>query len=242
MSKENATSMNEEDHNIIIVKNLKKVYKTGDTFLSILNGLNLSIKKGEVVAIVGSSGSGKSTLLNLIGGLDKPTSGIIILNNKHIEKTTEKELSEFRNSNIGFIFQFHHLLSEFTVVENVMIPYLILNFNRNKAYERSIELLKILGIYDKRDYKPSKLSGGESQRAAIARALVNSPEIILADEPTGNLDLKTAEDIKELLFSVTKKLGHTMVIVTHNESISNMADVTYLLKFGILNDLITESL
>jgi len=234
--------MNDDNNNIITINKLEKVYKTGNTFLTILNRLNLTVKRGETIAIVGRSGSGKSTLLNLIGGLAKPTSGSIVIGTRHIENSTEEELSEFRNSSIGFIFQFHHLLSEFTVIENVMMPYLISRFNRDRAYKKSIELLKILGIYEKREYRPSKLSGGESQRVAIARALINNPEIILADEPTGNLDLKTADDIKELLFTVTKRLGRTMIIVTHNRSISEMADITYVLNYGILNDLLTNSL
>jgi lipoprotein-releasing system ATP-binding protein len=230
-----------EEHCIVEVEGLRKIFKTGDVYLTVLDGLNLKVNRGDTVAIIGRSGSGKSTLLNLIGGLDKPTQGRVVIRGTHIEHSSEKELSEFRNRHIGFIFQFHHLLSEFTVIENVMMPYLIERFDIEKAYPKSLELLKILEIADKRDSKPNKLSGGESQRVAIARALMNAPEIILADEPTGNLDLKTGDIIKELLFGIVKKLGHTLIIVTHNRSIVEEADVTFQLEYGKLNNLLDFS-
>jgi len=227
---------------VVKVEKLIKVYKTGDSYLSVLNGLNLTVYRGETVAIVGKSGSGKSTLLNLIGGLDLPTDGTITVRGKSIENCKEDELSKFRNRYIGFIFQFHHLLSEFTVVENIMMPYLINNFDTYEAYKRSAELMELLGIYDKEHLKPNKLSGGECQRVAIARSLVNSPEIILADEPTGNLDEYTAEYTKKLLFNIVRKLHHTMIIVTHNRSIIKEANTAYFLNFGVLNDLLDRGI
>ncbi len=223
---------------VVKVENLKKIFQTGDTQFTVLKSLNLSVKKGEIVTIVGRSGSGKSTLLNLIGGLDKPTEGSIIIKGTEIEKSDETALSEFRNKYVGFIFQFHHLLPEFTVLENVMMPYLIGRSTRDCVHDKSLELLRLMRIFEKKDLKPNKLSGGESQRVAIARALINDPEIILADEPTGNLDLETAEIIKGLLFDIVKKFGHTMIIVTHNDTIVRDADSVYQLKYGALNNLI----
>ena len=222
---------------VLEVRELKKVFRTGDTYLTVLNGLNLNVKRGETVAIIGRSGSGKSTLLNLVGGLDNPTDGNVIIKGMHIERASEEELSRFRNRSVGFIFQFHHLLSEFTVRENIMMPYLISEYDVQTAYDKSARLMKILGIYDKSELKPNKLSGGESQRVAIARALINGPEIILADEPTGNLDNHTAEIIKDLLFDIVKTFGHTMIIVTHNKAIVDAADTIYQLKFGSLSNL-----
>jgi lipoprotein-releasing system ATP-binding protein len=223
------------------VQNLKKVYPVGDAHLTVLDKLNLKVKRGSIAAVIGRSGSGKSTLLHLIGGIDSPTDGIIIVRNRHIENATEEELSRFRNKYIGFIFQFHNLLSEFTVIENVMMPYLIGQFQRARAYKKGLELLRLFEIEDKKGSKPNKLSGGESQRVAIARALINNPEVVLADEPTGNLDLHTAEKINEFLFQIVRKYGHTLLIVTHNPSVVENADVTYELKLGSLNRLLAKS-
>lgn len=226
---------------VVKVEGLRKVFKTGETYLTVLNGLSLKAYKGEIVAIFGRSGSGKSTLLNLIGGIDSPTEGSVNVKGIHLENSDETKLSDFRNRYVGFVFQFHHLLSDFTVLENVMMPYLIGKFDKEAAYNRSLDLLQLLGIYEKKDLKPNKLSGGESQRVAIARALINKPEIILADEPTGNLDLQTAETIKELLFDLVKKFRHTMIIVTHNNTIVKEADSAYQLKLGVLNNLIDSN-
>lgn len=223
---------------VVKVENLKKIFQTGDTHFTVLKNLNLSVKQGEIVTIVGRSGSGKSTLLNLLGGLDKPTEGSIIIKGTRIENSDETALSEFRNKHVGFIFQFHHLLPEFTVLENVMMPYIIGRSTRSGVHDKSLELLRLMRIFEKKDLKPNKLSGGESQRVAIARALINDPEIILADEPTGNLDLETAEIIKGLLFDIVKKFDHTMIIVTHNDTIVKDADSVYQLKYGALNNLI----
>ena len=234
--------MKEINGEVVRVKELTKVYKTGNTYLTVLDHLNLQVEKGKVVAIAGRSGSGKSTLLNLIGGLDAPTEGSIYINGVHIEKTNEEELSNFRNRHIGFIFQFHHLLAEFTVVENVMMPSLIHQFQIENAHKRALELLQTLEIYEKRDAKPSSLSGGESQRVAIARALINNPGLILADEPTGNLDLKTGEIIKNVLFTIARNLKCTMIVVTHNRIIAQDADMTYRLKYGALKPLIEDNI
>jgi lipoprotein-releasing system ATP-binding protein len=186
---------------------------------------------------VGRSGSGKSTLLHLIGGIDAPTQGSIMVKGTRVETATEEELSAFRNRNIGFIFQFHNLLMEFSVIENVMIPYLMHDYRTDRAYRKGMEILGRLEIADKRDIKPNRLSGGESQRVAIARALINDPEIVLADEPTGNLDLDTSEKIKVLLFGIAKGYGHTLLIVTHNPSVVEKADETYKLELGKLTQL-----
>ncbi len=226
---------------VVKVENLKKIFQTGDTDFTVFKNLNLNVKKGEIVTIVGRSGSGKSTLLNLIGGLDKPTEGSIIIKGTRIESSDETALSEFRNKYVGFIFQFHHLLPEFTVLENVMMPYLIGQSIRGSVQNKSLELLRLMQIIEKKDMKPNKLSGGESQRVAIERALINEPEIILADEPTGNLDQDTAEIVKRLLFDIVKTYGHTMIIVTHNDTIVKESDSVYQLKYGALNNLIDHA-
>jgi lipoprotein-releasing system ATP-binding protein len=238
MNEEYCETMSPENEIVLEIQNLKKVFRTGETFLTVLNDLDLRVYRGDTVAIVGRSGSGKSTLLNIIGGLDSPSLGSVVLKNKHIEGTEEAELSRFRNRYIGFIFQFHHLLSEFSVAENIMMPFLLNECDFDKAYSRSVELMKILGIYAKKDAKPNKLSGGESQRVAIARALINKPEIILADEPTGNLDIHTAEKIKGLLFDTVRGFGHTLIIVTHNSTVVKDIDRVYELKYGTLNNLL----
>jgi lipoprotein-releasing system ATP-binding protein len=220
------------------IANLNKVFKAGDSYLTVLNNLHLRVQKGKIVAIVGRSGSGKSTLLHLIGGIDAPTRGSILVKGTRIETATEEELSTFRNKNIGFIFQFHNLLMEFSVIENVMIPYLMHDYRTDRAYKKGMEILRQLEIEDKRDIKPNRLSGGESQRVAIARALINDPEIVLADEPTGNLDLSTSEKIKALLFGIAKRYGHTLLIVTHNPSVVEKSDETYKLETGKLTQLV----
>ena len=234
--------MEEKNGQVVSIRGLKKVYRAGETNLTVLDGLDMKVGRGEIVAIVGRSGSGKSTFLNLIGGLDSPTEGRIMVHGVSVDSASEEVLSVFRNRHIGFIFQFHHLLSEFTVVENVMMPALIRQFQTDKAHRRALRLLQMLEIEDKEGMKPNSLSGGESQRVAIARALINEPEIILADEPTGNLDLSTGETIKDLLFHIVRELSHTMIIVTHNRLIAREADTTYRLEYGALNHLIEGSL
>lgn len=231
-----------DDHYAVRITNLKKVYRTGSAGLTVLDGTNLNVKKGTIIAVMGRSGSGKTTLLNLVGGLDRPSSGSIIVKDTHFENAPEEELSRIRNSSIGFVFQFHNLLSEFSVLENVMMPSLLRQFNIDRARHKALEILSVLEIEDKLHAKPGMLSGGESQRVAIARALVNDPEIVLADEPTGNLDLKTSEKIKRVLFDIVHRYGHTLMIVTHNASVVEDADETYVLKGGTLIPLIEKNI
>jgi lipoprotein-releasing system ATP-binding protein len=203
--------------------------------VKVLKGINLEIGKGEVVAIAGASGAGKSTLLHIMGTLDSPDKGSVIINGTDVFAQSPKNLAAFRNKTIGFVFQFHNLLPEFSAVENVMIPALI----RNQASEsgirqRAMELLEMLGLSHRALHKPSELSGGEQQRTAVARALINSPEMILADEPSGNLDSKNAIELHTLFFKLRAELGQTFIIVTHNEELSKMADRRVEIKDGII--------
>ena len=203
----------------MLVKELKKSFKSGDDSLEVLKGLNFSIAKGEMLGVVGASGAGKSTLLHVIGALDKPTEGSVVFNNQEIFKMNKTQLAGFRNKRIGFVFQFNNLLPEFTAIENVMLPAII---NKKRKDEAAIEAKRILtevGLKDRINHRPGKLSGGEQQRVAIARALMNEPDLILADEPTGNLDSKTSEDIYELFFRMNREKGQTFVIVTHNDTL-----------------------
>ena len=204
---------------LVLVKELKKSFKSGDDSLEVLKGLNFSIAKGEMLGVVGASGAGKSTLLHVIGALDKPTEGSVVFNNQDIFKMNKIQLAGFRNKRIGFVFQFNNLLPEFTAIENVMLPAII---NKKRKDEAAIEAKRILtevGLKDRINHRPGKLSGGEQQRVAIARALMNEPDLILADEPTGNLDSKTSEDIYELFFRMNREKGQTFVIVTHNDTL-----------------------
>lgn len=204
---------------LVLVKELKKSFKSGDDSLEVLKGLNFSIAKGEMLGVVGASGAGKSTLLHVIGALDKPTEGSVVFNNQEIFKMNKTQLAGFRNKRIGFVFQFNNLLPEFTAIENVMLPAII---NKKRKDEAAIEAKRILtevGLKDRINHRPGKLSGGEQQRVAIARALMNEPDLILADEPTGNLDSKTSEDIYELFFRMNREKGQTFVIVTHNDTL-----------------------
>ncbi len=202
--------------------------------LKVLNGVNVEIKKGEVVSIVGASGAGKSTLLHIIGTLDKPDKGKLVFENNVITSLNSGQLATFRNKHIGFIFQFHNLLPEFTALENVCIPAYIGKKSKAEAEARGIELLQFLGLGERTDHKPNQLSGGEQQRVAVARALINNPDVILADEPSGNLDSKNAKELHELFFSLREKFNQTFIIVTHNEELSKMADRTLVMKDGRL--------
>ena len=208
--------------------NIGKQY--GD--LKVLNEVSLDVAKGEVVAIVGSSGAGKSTLLHILGTLAKADSGSFFIGDKDVFALNEKELAKFRNEEIGFIFQFHHLLPEFSAIENVCIPAFLQNKNKKEAESRAIELLDFLGLKDRIHHKPAQLSGGEQQRVAVARALMNKPSIIMADEPSGNLDTKNSEDLHELFFQLRDKYQQTFIIVTHNESLANMADRKLVMQDG----------
>lgn len=199
---------------------LEKSY--GD--LPVLKGIDISIERGEVVSIVGASGAGKSTLLHILGTLDTPDNGKVIINGKDVFSQSPKHLAAFRNQSIGFVFQFHNLLPEFTAIENVMIPAMIAAKDQRKTKDRATALLDMLGLKDRLDHKPSQLSGGEQQRVAVARALINTPDLILADEPSGNLDSKNAVDLHNLFFQLRKDIGQTFVIVTHNEQLAMMSD------------------
>lgn len=215
---------------MITVKDIHKSYGK----LKVLKGIDLQIKKGEIVSVVGASGAGKSTLLHIIGTLDRPDSGQIVIEDKAVERLNEKKLSEFRNKNIGFVFQFHHLLPEFTTLENVCIPAFIAKKSRKEAENRARKLLDLLKLTERIDHKPSELSGGEQQRLAVARALINEPAVVLADEPSGNLDSVTSKELHELFFRLREELNQTFVIVTHNQELAGMADRRLTIKDGII--------
>lgn len=202
--------------------------------LHVLKGVDLEIKKGEIVSIVGKSGAGKSTLLHILGTLDVPDSGTLMINDINASKLAQKPLANFRNKNIGFIFQFHHLLPEFTAVENVCIPALINNQSEKESLVRAKELLDYLGLSDRLDHKPTQLSGGEQQRVAVARALMNNPAVVFADEPSGNLDSESSKDLHQLLFKLRDDFQQTFIIVTHNEELAKMSDRTVTMKDGLL--------
>jgi lipoprotein-releasing system ATP-binding protein len=202
--------------------------------LPVLKGVNIEIQRGEVVAIVGASGAGKSTLLHILGSLDTPDEGEVRISETNLFSQNTKSLADFRNKNLGFVFQFHNLLPEFTALENVMIPALIAKTELNKAKERGQELLKSLGLEPRMSHKPSELSGGEQQRVAVARALINSPLLIFADEPSGNLDSKNATELHQLFFNLRRDFGQTFVIVTHNQEFASMADRKLEIKDGVM--------
>lgn len=200
--------------------------------LQVLKGVDIHVKKGEIVSIVGDSGAGKTTLLQILGTLDRATSGNLIIKGTHINKLSRSELSSFRNKEIGFIFQFHHLLPEFTALENVCIPAFIAGMDKQKAQRRAVVLLERLGLKERVDHKPGQLSGGEQQRVAVARALMNEPAVIFADEPSGNLDSKNAAHLHQLFFDLRKEFHQTFVIVTHNKELAQMADRTLTMVDG----------
>ena len=200
--------------------------------LEVLKGVNLHIKKGEFVSITGASGAGKTTLLQLLGTLDEVQTGSLIINNKEVNTLNQKELANFRNKEIGFVFQFHNLLVEFTALENVCLPAFIGGTDKKQAEEKGMELLALLGLTDRANHKPDELSGGEQQRVAVARALINSPSIILADEPSGNLDSKNAKELHNLFLKLNKELGQTFVIITHNKELANLGSRKLEMKDG----------
>lgn len=200
--------------------------------LPVLKGVDITIEKGEIVSIVGSSGAGKSTLLHILGTLDKADSGEVIVDNSRISDLSGKKLAAFRNKNIGFVFQFHHLLPEFTALENVCIPGWIAGTNKKKVNDKAVELLTILGLSNRLENKPQQLSGGEQQRVAVARALINNPLIVMADEPTGNLDSKNAQELHQLFINLRNQFSQTFLIVTHNEELAQMSDRTLHMKDG----------
>ena len=202
--------------------------------VEVLKGVDININKGEVTCIVGASGAGKSTLLQILGTLDKADKGSIIIDNQDIKSMNPKQLASFRNKKIGFIFQFHHLLPEFTALENICIPAYIAGTSKKDAEAKALELLDYLNLTNRKDHKPSMLSGGEQQRIAVARALINNPSIIFADEPSGNLDSKSAKELHELFFNLRDKIGQTFVIVTHNPKLAEMADRTLTMQDGVI--------
>ncbi len=204
--------------------------------LDVLKGVDLQIKKGEVISIVGASGAGKSTLLQIIGTLDLPNTGSVAINEINTSVLNDKDLSLFRNKNIGFVFQFHHLLPEFTALENVCIPAFIHKTSKAEAEKKAMELLAKLGVAERANHKPSELSGGEQQRVAVCRALINNPAVILADEPSGNLDSASAKELHQLFFTLRDELNQTFVIVTHNEELANMADRKLTMKDGKIDN------
>lgn len=218
--------------NIIEATNIRKSFGS----LQVLKGISVSIKKGEIVTIVGASGAGKTTFLQIAGTLLKPNEGGISINGHAVNNLREKELARFRNRHIGFVFQFHHLLPEFTAIENVCIPAFIARVPRQEAMKRAREVLDFLGIGHRLQHKPGELSGGEQQRVAVARALINNPDVILADEPSGNLDSHNKKELHELFFTLRRQYNQTFVIVTHDNELAGMSDRTITMHDGLLAD------
>jgi lipoprotein-releasing system ATP-binding protein len=215
---------------MLTAKGIEKYYGN----LWVLKGVNVHIQKGEIVSIVGPSGCGKSTLLHILGTLDVPAKGEVILQNERISELKGRQLADFRNQHIGFVFQFHHLLPEFSALENVCIPGWIAGTRKSEVEERATELLNVLGVGHRIDNKPGALSGGEQQRVAVARALINNPDIVFADEPTGNLDTANAKELHELFFHLRDKMNQTFLIVTHNEDLARMSDRILHMKDGLI--------
>ena len=215
---------------MITLRNITKSFGT----LQVLKGIDLQIEKGEVVSIVGPSGAGKTTLLQMMGARDTPDTGSVLIGDTDVTQLSQKEMARFRNQHLGFVFQFHQLLPEFTALENVMIPALIANRSQKETKERAKELLDFLGLSDRAEHKPNELSGGEKQRVAVARALMNKPSVILADEPSGSLDSKNKAELHQLFFDLHDQLGQTFVIVTHDEALAVLTDRTIHLKDGMI--------
>jgi lipoprotein-releasing system ATP-binding protein len=213
---------------MIVGKNIHKKFND----LEILKGVDLEIKQGEIVSIVGSSGAGKTTLLTILGTLDRPSSGEVTINNVDVFKLNDNKLAAFRNQHIGFVFQFHQLLPEFNAIENICIPALIAKKSKKESEMRAHELLELFNLKDRTTHKPAELSGGEQQRVAVARALINNPKVIFADEPSGNLDSKNAEELHRLFFKLRDDFNQTYVIVTHNNDLATMADRTLTMRDG----------
>lgn len=213
---------------MITAKNIHYYYDN----LKVLKGVDLNIKKGEFVSIVGASGAGKTTLLHLLGTLDKIQEGSLLINGKETKHFSEKEVSKFRNQEIGFVFQFHNLLNEFTALENICLPAYLNGTPKKEADKKGLELLNLLNLYNRAEHKPDELSGGEQQRVAVARALINSPSILLADEPSGNLDSKNADELHQLFLKLNKETSQTIVVITHNKELAKLAHRTLEIKDG----------
>jgi len=212
----------------------KNIYKSFNQ-LQVLKGVNLDMRKGEILSIVGKSGTGKSTLLHILGTLDKADEGVLSIGGKDINDLSRKQLAAFRNKKIGFIFQFHHLLEEFTALENIIIPALIGKQARKEAEHRALELLELLGLTDRKEHKPNQMSGGEQQRVAVARALINQPELILADEPSGNLDIESSNELHNILFQLRDQFDQSFIIVTHNMELAKMSNRYLTMENGVLH-------
>ena len=226
---------------LLLVRNIHKSFRTNGQELHILRGINVTIHRGEMIAVMGASGVGKSTLLNILGTLDRPTSGEVIFEGTDIFGKSDEELSYLRNKRIGFVFQFHHLLPEFTALENTLFPAMILKMNRREALDIAEKNLANVGLRERMTHRPGELSGGEQQRVAIARALMTSPDIILADEPTGNLDTHTGDEVYALLKKINQEYGTTFVVVTHNEKIAAQADrILKMVDGQIADEMITD--
>jgi len=225
-------NMSLNDYKAIMIK-LEGITKSFGS-LQVLKGIDLEINKGEIISIVGPSGAGKTTLLQIMGTLDEPDAGVVQIDGTVVSRMKEKELSAFRNKNIGFVFQFHQLLPEFTALENVMIPALIAGVSSKEAHERAMKILDFMGLVDRASHKPNELSGGEKQRVAVARALINDPAVILADEPSGSLDTHNKEDLHQLFFDLRDRLGQTFVIVTHDEGLAKITDRTVHIVDGMI--------
>ncbi len=211
----------------------ENIYKSYGS-LQVLKGINLDIKKGEIISIVGASGAGKSTLLHILGTIDRADKGLLEINDLAVLSLNDKKLSEFRNKNIGFVFQFHHLLPEFTSLENICIPAFIGGLSKKEAEEKALKLLEFMNLTERKDHKPAQLSGGEQQRVAVARSLINNPAVVLADEPSGNLDSASAKELHSLFFTLREQFQQTFIIVTHNEELANMADRKLTIKDGMI--------
>ena len=216
---------------MILTKGIRKSFGT----LEVLKGIDLHIAKQEIVSIVGASGAGKSTLLHIIGTLERADQGTLLIDSTEVNKLSDKALADFRNKHIGFVFQFHHLLPEFTALENVCIPAFIGGCPKDEAVKHALELLDYLNLTERKDHKPSELSGGEQQRVAVARALINRPAVVLADEPSGNLDSKSAQELHQLFFRLRDEFKQTFVIVTHNPELAAMSDRTITIKDGVIS-------
>ena len=221
---------------MIRIENLTK--KFGE--LEVLKGVSLTVNKGEVISIVGPSGAGKTTLLQLIGTLDKPTGGKILFNGEDTGRMSSNKLATFRNRHIGFVFQFHQLLPEFTALENIVIPALIAGRKKAEAEAEAMQLLQVMGLQERAHHKPAEMSGGENQRVAVARALINHPDVVLADEPSGSLDTKNKEELHKLFFDLRDRYGQTFVIVTHDEALASYTDRTLHMVDGVIQDCIVK--